>query len=226
MASPPRGGAGCVLVMSIESHACVSFNSCCRPKVSLHRNYGKTAQPPRRPYEKERLDQEMKLLGEYGLRCKREIWRAQLALAKVRSAARKLLTLDEKDPKRLFEGDAMLRRLVRYGVLSADEKRLDDVLRLSTQKFLERRLQTRVYKMNYAKSVHHARTLIFQRHIRVGKQLVNQPNFLVRGESESHVDFALHSPYNVATGRPVRRQRYDGCCFSGCFGPYLLAIPF
>jgi small subunit ribosomal protein S9e len=32
----------------------------------------------------------MKLLGEYGLRCKREIWRAQLALAKVRSAARKV----------------------------------------------------------------------------------------------------------------------------------------
>ncbi len=145
----------------------------------------------------------MKLLGEYGLRCKREIWRAQLALAKVRSAARKLLTLDEKDPKRIFEGDALLRRMVRYGVLNPDEKRLDDVLRLSTQRFLERRLQTKVYKMNYAKSVHHARTLIFQRHIRVGKQLVNQPNFLVRSDSEGHIDFALHSPYNAATGRPV-----------------------
>jgi small subunit ribosomal protein S9e len=175
----------------------------CRPKVARHRNYGKTAEPPRRPYEKERLDQEMKLLGEYGLRCKREIWRAQLALAKVRSAARKLLTLDEKDPKRIFEGDALLRRMVRYGVLNPDEKRLDDVLRLSTQRFLERRLQTKVYKMNYAKSVHHARTLIFQRHIRVGKQLVNQPNFLVRSDSEGHIDFALHSPYNAATGRPV-----------------------
>lgn len=144
------------------------------------------------------------LLGEYGLRCKREIWRAQLALAKVRSAARKLLTLDEKDAKRMFEGDALIRRLVRFGILNEDEKRLDDVLRLTTQRFLERRLQTKVYKMNYAKSIHHARVLILQRHIRVGKQLVNTPSFMVRSESEGHIDFALHSPYNPATGKPVR----------------------
>lgn len=145
----------------------------------------------------------LQLLGEYGLRCKREIWRAQLALAKVRSAARKLLTLDEKDAKRMFEGDALIRRLARYGILNEDEKRLDDVLRLTTQRFLERRLQTKVYKMNYAKSIHHARVLILQRHIRVGKQLVNAPSFMVRSESEGHIDFALHSPYNPATGRPV-----------------------
>lgn len=145
----------------------------------------------------------MKLLGEYGLRCKREIWRAQLALAKIRSAARKLLTLDEKDPKRLFEGDALLSRMVRYGVLSEEEKRLDAVLSLSTQRFLERRLQTKVFRLNIAKSVHHARCLILQRHIRVGKQLVNSPSFLVRTESEGNIDYALHSPYNAATGRPV-----------------------
>ncbi len=177
------------------------------PKCSRHRNYGKTFLPPRRPFEKERLDLEMKLLGEYGLRCKREIWRAQLGLAKVRSAARKLLTLDEKDPKRIFEGDALLRRLSRYGVLGESEKRLDDVLNLTTEKFLDRRLQTRVHKSGQAKSVHHARVLIYQRHIRVGKQLVNQANFMVRTESESAIDFAASSPYNSATGRPGRVAR-------------------
>jgi small subunit ribosomal protein S9e len=59
---------------------------------------------PRRPFEKARLDQELKLIGEYGLRNKREVWRVKYTLAKIRKAARELLTLDEKDGKRLFEG--------------------------------------------------------------------------------------------------------------------------
>ena len=64
----------------------------------------KTYQTPRRPFEKERLDQELKFIGEYGLRNKREVWRVKYTLAKIRKAARELLTLEEKDPKRLFEG--------------------------------------------------------------------------------------------------------------------------
>ncbi|CAM9655428.1 unnamed protein product, partial [Heterosigma akashiwo] len=165
----------------------------------------KTSKTPRRPFEKERLDQELKLCGEYGLRCKREIWRVQFTLAKIRKAARELLTLDPKDPRRLFEGPALLRRMVRYGLLNEDEKELDFVLQLSTQKILERRLQTKVFKQSLAKSIHHARVLIKQRHIRVGKQLVNVPSFMVRLDAEKHVDFALTSPYGQ--GRPGRVAR-------------------
>lgn len=43
-----------------------------------------TFSTPRRPFERERLDQELRICGEYGLRCKREIWRVQLVLAKIR----------------------------------------------------------------------------------------------------------------------------------------------
>ena len=107
----------------------------------------------------------------------------------------------------MFEGDALLRRMVRYGVLGEDEKRLDGVLSLTTQRFLERRLQTKVYKMRIAKSIHHARVMIRQRHIRVGKQLVNSPSFLVRTDAEGHIDVALHSPYNSGTGKPGRVAR-------------------
>jgi small subunit ribosomal protein S9e len=177
------------------------------PKVRYLRNYRKTSKTPRRPFEKERLDQELRLLGEYGLRCKREIWRVQLTLAKMRKAARELLTLDPKDQKRMFEGPALLRRMVRYGLLTEDERELDFVLQLTTQKLLARRLQTMVFNQGLAKSIHHARVLIKQRHIRVGKQLVNVPSFLVRTDSEKHIDFSVRSPYGQGVPGRVARKR-------------------
>ena len=152
--------------------------------------------------------QELKLIGEYGLRNKREVWRVKFALAKIRKAAHDLLTLEEKDPRRLFEGNALLRRLVRIGVLDETRMKLDYVLGLKIEDFLERRLQTQVsarprislnakelhkrrnnlrinislilirlyllsqvFKLGLAKSIHHARVLIRQRHIRVRKQV-------------------------------------------------------
>ena len=128
----------------------------------------KTYQTPRRPFEKARLDQELKLIGQYGLRNKREVWRVKYTLAKIRTAARELLTLEEKHPRRLFEGNALLRRLVRIGVLDESRMKLDYVLGLKVEDFLERRLQTQVFKLGLAKSIHHARVLIKQRHIRWG----------------------------------------------------------
>ena len=39
----------------------------------------------------------------------------------------------------------------------------------------------------------------------VGKQIVNVPSFLVRLDSQKHIDFALTSPYGG--GRPGRVRR-------------------
>ncbi|BGO95453.1 ribosomal 40S subunit protein S9B [Rhodotorula toruloides] len=162
---------------------------------------------PRRPYESARLDAELKLAGEYGLKNKHEIWRIALILSKIRRAARELLKLDEKDPKRLFEGNALIRRLIRIGVLDEQRMRLDYVLALKVEDFLERRLQTQVFKSGLAKSIHHARVLIRQRHIRVGKQIVNVPSFVVRLDSQKHIDFALTSPYGGGRAGRVKRKR-------------------
>eukprot|EP01117_Protostelium_nocturnum_P007985 TRINITY_DN2845_c0_g1_i1.p1 TRINITY_DN2845_c0_g1~~TRINITY_DN2845_c0_g1_i1.p1 ORF type:complete len:194 (+),score=41.10 TRINITY_DN2845_c0_g1_i1:91-672(+) len=165
----------------------------------------KTSKTPRRPFEKERLDAELKLVGEYGLRCKNEVWRVQKSVSHIRGAARHLLTLDETDPQRLFEGSALMRRLHRYGILPEEQNKLDFVLALKIQDFLNRRLQTVVFKLGYAKSVHHARVMIRQRHITVGKQIVNVPSFMVRVESEKHIDLAANSP--LGGGRPGRQKR-------------------
>ncbi|ORX37859.1 40S ribosomal protein S9-A [Kockovaella imperatae] len=175
--------------------------------TGVARKYSKTYKVPKRPYEAARLDMELKLAGEYGLRNKREIWRIFLTLSKIRRAARELLKLEEKDPKRLFEGNALIRRLVRIGVLTDDRMRLDYVLALKPEDFLERRLQTQVFKLGLAKSVHHARVLIRQRHITVGKQVVNVPSFVVRLDSQKHINFSNQSPFGGGRAGRVKRKR-------------------
>ncbi|XP_050498974.1 40S ribosomal protein S9-like, partial [Diabrotica virgifera virgifera] len=112
---------------------------------------------------------------------------------------------DDKEKHRLFEGNALLRRLVRIGVLDENRMKLDYVLGLKIENFLERRLQTQVFKSGLAKSIHHARVLIRQRHIRVRKQVVNISSFIVRLDSQKHIDFSLKSP--LGGGRPGRVKR-------------------
>jgi len=175
------------------------------PHLKFLRNHSKVSKTPRRPFEKERLDHELKLIGEYGLKNKREVWRVQKAVSQIRTTARELLTLDEKSTRRLFEGPALIRRLQRIGVLDETQTKLDFVLALKVQDFLERRLQTQVFKLGLARSIHHARVLIRQRHIRVGKQVVDIPSFIVRVDSQKHIDFALTSPFGG--GRPGRVKR-------------------
>jgi len=163
-------------------------------------------------------------IGIYGLRCKREVWSQQLVLAKLRKAARVLLCMDETDPRRIFEGkqlnrllninltsialiigEALIKRMVRLGLLDKYQRKLDYVLGLTVHQFMERRLQTLVVKRNLAKSVHMSRVLIRQRHIAVGKQLVTIPSFLVRRTSEQLI--ALSATSCKRTGKLGRMKR-------------------
>lgn len=128
-------------------------------------------------------------------------------LAKIRAAARYLLTLEPTDPTRIFQGTALMRRLARLGLLAENEQKLDYVLGLTVNKLMERRLQTRVFKLGVAKSIHHARVMIRQRHIRVGKQLVNVPSFMVRLDSDKHIDLAVNSSLAGAKLGRVKKMK-------------------
>ncbi|KAK1315249.1 40S ribosomal protein S9-2 [Acorus calamus] len=104
---------------------------------------------------------------EYGLQYKRDSWRVQYALSRICNTVRELLTLDEKNPRRIFEGEALLRRMNRYGLLAESQNKLDYMLALTVESFLERRPQTLVFKSGMAKFIHHALVLIRQHHIRI-----------------------------------------------------------
>jgi small subunit ribosomal protein S9e len=122
-----------------------------------------------------------------------------------------LLTLPEKDPRRIFEGEALIRRMVRMGLLKESERKLDYILGLSLAQFMERRLQTLVMKRNLAHSVHHARVLIRQKQIAVGKQMVNIPSYMVRVSSEQHIQIAPNSVLRTgALGRQKKKRAAAG----------------
>merc|ERR1711976_237198 len=153
-----------------------------------YRNHSKTSGRPRKLFEKERLDQEIKMCGEYGLRNKREVWRVQLVLARLRKRARDLLTLEENDQRRIFEGNG-----------------LDYVLSLTIHKLLERRLQTRVLKGRLASSIHHARVLIYGKLVCVANQLCNVASYMVTVDNENKIDLQPNTAING--GKPGRRLR-------------------
>ncbi|KAF9345805.1 40S ribosomal protein S9, partial [Mortierella sp. AD094] len=115
----------CICIVTVEFGLLQTWHALHRLPSGAPKNCSKTYKVPRRPFEAARLDQELKLAGEYGLRNKREIWRIGYTLSNIRRAARELLTLEDKDPRRLFEGNALIRRLVRIGVLDEDKMKLD-----------------------------------------------------------------------------------------------------
>ena len=174
-----------------------------------YRNKSSTFKTPRRPYEKERIDQELELCGKYGLKNKREVWRVQLTLARLRKRARELLTLEQNDERRIFEGKALLNKMFKYGLLdSENEAELDFVLGLTLKQLLNRRLQSLVLKEKLSKSIHNARTDIRHGHIAVNKQKVNVPSFMVTVENESRIELHQTSAINgYKLGRRAKKNK-------------------
>jgi small subunit ribosomal protein S4 len=148
---------------------------------------------PTHPWRKEVLQQELELLGKYGLRNKRELWIAKSLLRRMRARARALLALPEE--VREARARPLINHLYSMGLLHSTEATLSDVLRLSVEDILERRLQTIVYKKGLAKSLFQARQLIVHGHIAIGSRRVRSPGYLVSRDEEPLVGFYPLSPY-------------------------------
>lgn len=146
---------------------------------------------PRFPWQIDALETELRLLGQYGLRNKREIWRHKTLLSKYRSIGRSLLGMSTEE--RSKQEKQLLNRLHRLGILS-EESVLDDVLDLSLQDILERRLQTIVFQRGLAKSIQQARQLIAHGHISIDGRKISSPSYLVLKDEEDKLSYAPKSP--------------------------------
>ncbi|MEM0037726.1 MAG: 30S ribosomal protein S4 [Zestosphaera sp.] len=147
---------------------------------------------PGHPWIKDRLAEEMELLGRYGLRNKRELWIAQTILRNIRNRAKYLLSLPPDE--RMVRERELAKRLYRSGFLMNENGTVDDILGLTVEDVLQRRLQTLVYRKGLAVSIHEARQLITHGHIAIGGRRVTSPGYLVNRDEEQIIDFMQGSP--------------------------------
>ena len=141
---------------------------------------------PNHPWQKERLVTEEPLIKAYGLKNKKELWKAQSTLRSFRTQAKKVSsTVTEQSVK---EQEQLLLRLRRLGVLKA-ESRLDDVLTLTLHDVLERRLQTIVYRKGLAKSMNQSRQFITHEHIIINGVKIKAPGHLVTVDELTQITF-------------------------------------
>ena len=163
----------------------------------------KKYETPSHPWDKDRIEAENALIKKYGLRNKREVWRAQTMLRKFRAQARSLLAkIESSDPQVKRETEQLLSRLHRLGILPANAT-LDDVLALDVESILKRRLQTIVYLKGLASTPFQARQFIVQGHICIDKRRVTAPGYMVLREEENNIEYHPGSPLNDTT-HPAR----------------------
>jgi small subunit ribosomal protein S4 len=158
---------------------------------------------PRSPWRSDQLAQELYLLGSYGLRNKRELWKTQTQLSSYRKQARRLLAATAE--VRAREEKKLLESLRRKGLVS-ESATLDDILSLDIEDVLSRRLQTMIFKKGMAISPLHARQLIVHRHVAISGRRIDMPSYTVsRGEENSIALVGIKE--NAALLEPPRPQQ-------------------
>lgn len=164
----------------------------------------KTYDRPKTPFQADRIAQEVGFVKEFGLRNKKELWKAQAVLRKYRHVSRTLLAgvaVGVVNP----DTEAVLNRLKKFGILKEDGD-LDAILSLSINTILERRLQTQVYRQGLANSMRQSRQFITHGHIQVSGRKVTVPGYLVKRGEEMTINYYVGSPM-AKEGHPERSTR-------------------
>lgn len=155
---------------------------------------------PRFPWRTDVLQSELKLQGQYGLRNKRELWRHKTEISRFREIARSLLGMPAEQRERMEK--QLLERLNRLGILP-ETAVLDDVLDLTIEDILERRLQSIVFSKGLSKSIFQARQLITHGHIAIEGKRIPTPSYLVLRDEEARIAYAPTSSL-LNTSHPLR----------------------
>ncbi|MHA3964796.1 MAG: 30S ribosomal protein S4 [Candidatus Thorarchaeota archaeon SMTZ1-45] len=160
---------------------------------------------PKKPFDSDRFEQELEMVGIYGLRNKKELWKHRTELSNYRRQARHLLALPVSE--RAQQERELVDKIARLGILTT-EPTLDHVLDLTMENLLERRLQTIVFRKGLASSMHHARQLVTHGHIALDAARVNTPQRIITVAEEDRIQYSDKSALNDAS-HPARIAASD-----------------
>jgi small subunit ribosomal protein S4 len=160
------------------------------PKFS-RRKYDK----PTHPWQGDRIQAENELIKKYGLKNKKELWKAQSILRTYRQRSRELQAkVRYKDEQAEKEMNELLKKLGLLGLLPLEGATLNDVLALDIEAILSRRFQTLAYVKGLAFSPKQARQLIVHGHAAIGDRKVTIPGYYVKRDEENLIRYTADSP--------------------------------
>jgi len=133
---------------------------------------------PKRPFDKVRIEEEAKIKEEFGLKNKKEIWKADAKIASMRNKAKKLISASEEEKEAFFD------RLKKFGF---KVNSIGDVLSLDKRDYLRRRLQTVLVDKKIASTTKGARQLITHKKVLINGNSINAPSYLVPVEFENKI---------------------------------------
>ncbi len=145
---------------------------------------------PSHPWQKDRIEKEKEILKKYGLKNKKEIWKSTSVLSRFKNRAKKYIALTTKQAEK--EKTELLSKVISMGLLEKNTK-LEDVLSLTAEDILNRRLQTILLKNNLAKTTKQARQFIVHGHVGVDGKKITSPAYLVLKKEESLINFTKKS---------------------------------
>ncbi len=145
---------------------------------------------PVTPWNKERIEEEKLLLKEFGLKNKKEIYKASSLLRKFFSQSKKLVA--DRSAQGELERQQLLNKLTNLGLLNPGAE-LSNVLGITIKDLLERRLQTIVFRKKLAKTVDQSRQFITHHHITVGGKKITSPSYFVTKKEEDLITFSHSS---------------------------------
>lgn len=141
---------------------------------------------PMHPWQSERIEEEKKLKMEYGLKNNREIWKMKTILRNFYAQVKKSIAATGSQTE--IETNLLLAKLSRMGLIKKTAK-LDEVLGLTINSLMDRRLQTLVYKKGYARTQKQARQFILHGHVTIGGKKLTSPSHLVGVDEEAMISF-------------------------------------